>query len=175
MRHTHAILDCLPPALSMEQRTRARQITTALDLLKQVQDCTESKFLSPDEIEELEARIDRLLQHMREYMPDETVKQKGHMLFRHAMEFARQWGNLSWFSEQGIESLHAVYRRQAERYKMKDLRRQVFMLRWNFSQCVLEARQPQPEDAEEYEFRDNPVYFEEDGEDDEGDSEDDDT
>ncbi|KAI1697642.1 hypothetical protein DdX_18389 [Ditylenchus destructor] len=80
MRYSQAIMDCLPPTLSMEQQTRARQIITALDLLKQVQDCT---------------------------------------------------GNLIW--------------------------------------------DPGALSVPEYEFRDNPVYFEEDGEDDEGDSEDDDT
>ncbi|KAI1703440.1 hypothetical protein Ddc_16548 [Ditylenchus destructor] len=66
-----------------------------------------------------------------------------------------------------IESFHGMYRRQAERYKMVENRKQVFMLTWNFSQVILEAMRPVPEDAEEYDFREDPAYFGEDGEDEE--------
>ncbi|KAI1703459.1 hypothetical protein DdX_14883 [Ditylenchus destructor] len=119
----------------------------------------ESKFLSPEEIEELGSRMDNLLAHMRTNMPMETVKQKGHMFFRHGLEFTREWGNLTWFTEQAIESTHAAYARQARRYKMVDNRRQIFMLKYWFSQCLLEASRPRPDDAEEYEFWDDPAFF----------------
>ncbi|KAI1696335.1 hypothetical protein DdX_19089 [Ditylenchus destructor] len=120
---------------------------------------SQSKFLSPEEIEELGSRMDNLLAHMRTNMPMENVKQKGHMFFRHGLEFTREWGNLTWFTEQAIESTHAAYARQARRYKMVDNRRQIFMLKYWFSQCLLEASRPRPDDAEEYEFWNDPAFF----------------
>ncbi|KAI1702346.1 hypothetical protein DdX_15528 [Ditylenchus destructor] len=60
---------------------------------------------------------------------------------------------------QAIESTHAAYARQARRYKMVDDRRQIFMLKYWFSQCLLEASRPPPDDAEEYEFWDDPAFF----------------
>ncbi|KAI1728997.1 hypothetical protein DdX_01211 [Ditylenchus destructor] len=119
----------------------------------------QSKFLSPEEIQELGSRMDNLLAHMRTNMPMENVKQKGHMFFRHGLEFTREWGNLTWFTEQAIESTHAAYARQARRYKMVDDRRQIFMLKYWFSQCLLEASRPRPDDAEEYESWDDPAFF----------------
>ncbi|KAI1720874.1 hypothetical protein DdX_05123 [Ditylenchus destructor] len=114
---------------------------------------------APEEIRELGSRMDNFLDHMRTYMPMETVKQKGHMFFRHGLEFTREWGNLTWFTEQAIESTHAAYARQARRYKMVDNRRQIFMLKYWFSQCLLEASRPRPDDAEEYEFWNDPAFF----------------
>ncbi|KAI1691398.1 hypothetical protein DdX_21909 [Ditylenchus destructor] len=58
-----------------------------------------------------------------------------------------------------IESTHAAYARQARRYKMVDNRRQIFMLKYWFSQCLLEASRPRPDDAEEYEFWNDPAFF----------------
>ncbi|KAI1718813.1 hypothetical protein DdX_05922 [Ditylenchus destructor] len=159
MGQIQQLVQSLPQTLSLEDWGTARGIGRALELLKAVQDLTESKFLSPEEIQELGSRMDNLLAHMRTNMPMENVKQKGHMFFRHGLEFTREWGNLTWFTEQAIESTHAAYARQARRYKMVDNRRQIFMLKYWFSQCLLEASRPRPDDAEEYEFWDDPAFF----------------
>ncbi|KAI1707339.1 hypothetical protein DdX_12435 [Ditylenchus destructor] len=170
MANIRQLEQSLPQSLPLDKRAKAHQIANTLELLKDVQDLTESQFLSPDQMQELERRVEVLKQHMKTNMPLETVKQKGHFFFRHALDFTREWGNLAWFSEQGIESLHATYRRQAERYKMTDLRKQIFMLKWNFSNCILEASRPKPDDTEEYDFREEPEFFQDEGEDDEGDT-----
>ncbi|KAI1696122.1 hypothetical protein DdX_19211 [Ditylenchus destructor] len=81
--------------------------STALWLLKKIWDSTESKFLSPDELDTLARQIEDLLAHMQQHFPDRNLKQKGHVFFRHAMEYARRWGNLTYFYEHGIEQLHA--------------------------------------------------------------------
>ncbi|KAI1695921.1 hypothetical protein DdX_19315 [Ditylenchus destructor] len=114
---------------------------------------------SPEEIQELGSRMDNLLAHMRTNMPRKNCETKGHMFFRHGLEFTREGGTPTWFTEQAIESTHAAYAQQARRYKMVDDRRQIFMLKYWFSQCLLEASRPRPDDAEEYEFWDDPAFF----------------
>ncbi|KAI1728646.1 hypothetical protein DdX_00843 [Ditylenchus destructor] len=107
---------------------------------------------------------------MQHHFPDRNLKQKGHVFFRHAMEYARRWGNLTYFYEHGIEHLHAVYNRQARNYKMGEIERQHRLLKWNYLQCLLEARRSPPADAQEYLFaadeEDPTFYYEEEDDDD---------
>ncbi|KAI1729129.1 hypothetical protein DdX_01349 [Ditylenchus destructor] len=69
---------------------------------------------------------------------------------------------MTYFYEHGIEHLHAVYNRQARNYKMGEIERQHRLLKWNYLQCLLEARRSPPADAQEYLFaadEEDPTYY----------------
>ncbi|KAI1713646.1 hypothetical protein Ddc_11902 [Ditylenchus destructor] len=151
------ILRSLPEELPHDHHVQ--YICYALWHLKRLQDHTESKMLNEQGQQGLGNRINRLLEHMQECLPEKNVKQKGHFLYRHGMDFAETWGNLNYFYEHGIEHLHAVYNKQARNYKMGETKRQHCMLKWNYVQNRLEARQPAPADAVEYNFETDPTHY----------------
>ncbi|KAI1701157.1 hypothetical protein Ddc_17741 [Ditylenchus destructor] len=136
-------------------------VPRALTLLNEIMDMCQSKFLNQEEMDTLYSRIDHLAAHMQQSLPHVTVKFKGHMFFRHAKKYIEEWGNLTYFIEQGIESLHAAYHNKANTFKVEKIRKQHLLLRWNITQGLLEASEPPPPSAIDYEFQ---VYEEADDE-----------
>jgi hypothetical protein len=64
------------------------------------------------------------------------VGQKGHILFRHCLDFAQHWRTIGYFNEQAIESYHAEYNRIARRMKTRDKTvKQEWMMKKNWNLC----------------------------------------
>lgn len=87
----------------------------ALKYLGQAQRYTEAKFLDDDKINEFEHIILLLQEHMIKYFPEVTIAEKGHLLFRHAVPWARQMKSLGIFTEQTIETSYSDYNYQYKR------------------------------------------------------------
>ena len=122
----------------LPQTPKIEAALKALRLLGEVQNFTEGRFLTDEEIASCILKIDELAFHMFENFPEVTLAQKGHLLFRHFKSFMEEHHFLGFFSEQPIEALHAAVNHQARRLtsrnKEVNLER---LVKWNYQYNIL--------------------------------------
>uniref|UniRef100_A0AC34FUC1 Transposase n=1 Tax=Panagrolaimus sp. ES5 TaxID=591445 RepID=A0AC34FUC1_9BILA len=84
-----------------------QHLIQAFKFLKEIQSFTEAKFLAPLQIIGLKNSIKTLKAHMQKNLGEVRVTPKFHLLLHHFEDFVDEFQTLGYFTEQGIESLHA--------------------------------------------------------------------
>ncbi|KAF1767449.1 hypothetical protein GCK72_007408 [Caenorhabditis remanei] len=69
-----------------------------------------------DEIEEIERVLERFVGNLREAQPDASVTPKLHLLSSHLIPYLKRYRSWGRVTEQGIESLHAIFNRLNVRF-----------------------------------------------------------
>ena len=96
---------------------RAEHIIKALTKLGEIQGLMKAGFLTDQEINLLEESVVSLGQLVSNHLPELHNLPKLHLLLAHVVPFAKKHHFYGMFSEQGIESLHAVFNSSAEKWK----------------------------------------------------------
>lgn len=76
---------------------------------------------------------------MIKYFPEVTIAEKGHLLFRHAVPWARQMKSLGIFTEQTIETSYSDYNYQYKRLCSKKESENLWrLLKWHFQRNLIQ-------------------------------------
>uniref|UniRef100_A0AC34F5L7 Uncharacterized protein n=1 Tax=Panagrolaimus sp. ES5 TaxID=591445 RepID=A0AC34F5L7_9BILA len=84
-----------------------KNIIHVFKLLKNIQMYTQARFLNPAEAVDLKKQIEALKIYMQQHLGEVNVTPKFHLLLHHFTDFVEEFKTLGFFTEQGIESLHA--------------------------------------------------------------------
>uniref|UniRef100_A0A914E9Q1 Zinc finger PHD-type domain-containing protein n=1 Tax=Acrobeloides nanus TaxID=290746 RepID=A0A914E9Q1_9BILA len=125
------IYNCLSEP--MKESEHVKSAVQALKYMRDIQDLTESRMLENAEIQTFSDALNRLLNHFIEKMPYLRIKWKGHVLFRHALEFTTHHRNAQLFSEQPIEACHLYVENMNSRTTARDPNLRIMnTMRWLF-------------------------------------------
>jgi hypothetical protein len=102
---------------AMTKSQRLQNLVKAICMLKVIQDYTEARYLTEEEIARLKVDVENLKNHMKEYLGDFSVTPKFHILIHHVVEFAEIHKTIGMFTEQQIEHVHALFNTELRRAK----------------------------------------------------------
>uniref|UniRef100_A0A914P987 Uncharacterized protein n=1 Tax=Panagrolaimus davidi TaxID=227884 RepID=A0A914P987_9BILA len=102
---------------AIEKSSKLQHLVKALSLLKKIQDYTEARYLTEEEIANLKVDVENIKNHMKENLGDFNVIPKFHILIHHVVEIAELRKTIGLFTEQQIEHVHALFNTELRRAK----------------------------------------------------------
>lgn len=101
-------------------------------------DKSKSAFLTDEEIHELNTEIKKLEVHMCTKLPKMHVIPKFRILLKYVPRFTEKYRQFGYFNEQGIESIHAVFNKDARRISIRDEGKKMkWLLQWHWVKNAL--------------------------------------
>ncbi|EFO85517.1 hypothetical protein CRE_15190 [Caenorhabditis remanei] len=75
------------------------------------------RSMTDEEIDEMDALLDVMLHHLKQFQSQENMTPKLHLLLEHVLPFMRRHKTWAKTSEQGLEALHAIVNRLLNKYR----------------------------------------------------------